>query len=103
MKPITKEAWDRVFEIACDIANAAVADDDVLFQVHTDHMLDLLDELDAEFGAHSRLLDTRADYLSDPDERRLLYQRALALAEECQDEGEIKMIRESIRELDAGL
>lgn len=102
MKPITKEAWERVLGIACDVANAAVADDDVLYEVHTNRMLELLDELDAEFGEHSRLLDTRADYLDDSDERRALYLRALALAEAAQDREEIETIRESIRELDDG-
>ena len=102
MKPITKEAWGRVLQAACDCANAAMADDDVLLEVHHNSMSEILDEMDAEFGEHACLLDTRADYLDNPDERRALYQRALALAEQGQDLDEIEMIRESLRELDEG-
>ena len=103
MKPITKDAWGRVLEKACDIANAATADDDVLLEVHTARMLELLDEMELEFGMHSKILDTRADYLEDPEQRRDLYLRALALARQADDSDEVDTILESLKNLEDNL
>jgi len=66
MRRITKEAWDRVIEKACDVANATDTDDDPMYEVHRLGMLEILAELEDEFGAHPEILDTRADYIDDP-------------------------------------
>ncbi len=53
---------DRVIEKACDIANATRTDDDPTYEIHRQRMLQILDEMEAEFGPHPEILDTRADY-----------------------------------------
>lgn len=100
MKTITQAAWDRVIEKACDVANATRADGDPMYDVYREQMLEILDELEAEFGTQSRILDTRADYLDDPFERRRLYTKALQLASARNDQEEIEVILQSISNLD---
>lgn len=100
MKRITKAAWGRVIEKACDVANATRTDNDPMFEVYREQMRDILDDLEAEFGLHSEILDTRADYTDDPQERRRLCMRALELAREKMDQDEIETILESLRKLD---
>jgi len=100
MKQITKAAWQRVLEKACDIANASSADDHVLGEVYKAQMLNLLDELEEEFGLHPEILDTRADYLDDPVVRRALYMRALEIARDRRDQEEVEVILQSLRDLE---
>jgi hypothetical protein len=100
MKTITKAAWDRVITKAADVANATQADDDLMERIHCEQMLGLLDELETEFGTQSRILDTRADYLDDPLERRSLYLKALELARRQRDQNEIDTVLQSLSELD---
>ena len=103
MKSIPKAAWNRVLEKACDVANATRTDDDPMYDVYREQMLEILNELEAEFGTQSRILDTRADYIDDPSERRRLYIRALELATERSDQDEIETILQSLRDLDDDL
>jgi hypothetical protein len=103
MKTITKAAWDRVIEKACDVANATRTDDDPMYDVYREQMLELLDELEADFGTQSRILDTRADYIDDPIERRRLYTKALELARTQNDQDEIEVVLQSIRDLEEEL
>ncbi|WP_035607026.1 hypothetical protein [Haloferula sp. BvORR071] len=100
MKAITQAAWEEVHQKACDIANAATADDDVMIEVHKARMFEILDRLEVEFGIHPQTLSTRADYSEDDQERRQLYEAALLLAREQGDEFEISEIQESLRGLD---
>ena len=100
MKTITKAAWGRVIEKACDVANATRTDGDPMYDVYREQMLELLDELEAEFGTQSRILDTRADYMDDPLERRRLYSKALELARVQNDQDEIEVILQSLRDLE---
>lgn len=100
IKPITKTAWDRVIEKACDIANATETDGDPMYEVHREQMLEILDDLEKAFGIHSEILDTRADYLDDPRERRCLYMKALALARHRKDQARIEVVLQSLRDLD---
>ena len=102
MKSITKEAWDRVIEKACDVVNATRTDGDPMYEVYREQMLEILDELEAEFGVHSKILDTRADDLDDPLERRRLYLNALELAREQEDPDEVGIVLQSLRDLDEG-
>lgn len=99
MKPISKSAWNRVHEKACDVANAAHSDNDPMYEVYRGQMLEILDELETEFGTQSRILDTRADYIDDPHERLRLYTKALELARAQNDEDEIRVVLQSIRDL----
>ncbi len=103
MKTITKATWDRVIEKACDVANATRTDDDPMFDVYRAQMLELLDELEAEFGTQSRILDTRADYIDDPLERWRLCTKALELARAKNDQDEIAVVLQSLRDLEEDL
>lgn len=103
MKTITKAAWDHVIEKACDVANATRTDDDPIYDVYREQMLELLDELEAEFGTQSRILDTRADYIDDPIERRRLCTKALELARAQKDQDEIEVVLQSICNLEEEL
>ena len=103
MKTIPKAAWDRVIEKACDVANATRTDDDPMYDIYREQMLELLDELETEFGAQSRILDTRADYIDDPLERRPLCTKALELARAQNDQDEIEIVLQSLRDLEEDL
>lgn len=103
MKTIPKSAWDRVIEKACDVANATRTDDDPMYDVYREQMLELLDELETEFGMQSRILDTRADYIDDLVERRRLCTRALELARAQNDRDEIEIVLRSLRDLEEDL
>jgi len=97
---ICRADWERVFEIACDIANATESDADPMLAVYVDRMMILLDELEAKYGPQSQILATRADYLDDVGERRLLYEQALDLARKAQDTSEVAEIIDSINQLE---
>ena len=99
MKRIIKAAWDRVIEKACDVANATRTEDNPMYDVYREQMLELLDELEAEFGMQSRILDTRADYIDDPLERRRLCTKALELARAQNDQDEIELVLHSLHDL----
>jgi acetoin utilization deacetylase AcuC-like enzyme len=100
MKTISKEAWNRVIEKACDVANATQVEDDPMYEVHRQQMIEILDELEAEYGENSRIYDTRADYVDEPIESRRLRMKALELAKEQNDQDEIKIIQQSLRDLE---
>jgi hypothetical protein len=71
--------------------------------VYREQMLELLGELEAEFGTQSRILDTRADYIDDPLERRRLYMKALELARKQKDQEEIEIVLQSLHDLEEDL
>jgi hypothetical protein len=97
---ICRADWERVLEIAYDIANATESNADPMLAVHVDRMMILLDELEAKYGPQSQILATLADYLDDVGERRLLYEQALDLARKAEDTNEIEEIMDSINELE---
>ncbi len=74
-----------------------------MYDVYREQMLDILDELEAEFGTQSRILGTRADYIDNPLERRRLYTKALELAREQNDQDEIEVVLKSLRDLEEDL
>ena len=102
MKIITKIAWDRVFEKACDVVNATRTDD-LMHDVYREQMQEILDELEEAFGVQSLILDTRADYLDDPVERRSLYLKALELARDENDPDQVAVVLQSLRDLDESI
>jgi hypothetical protein len=101
MIPCTKQEWSEVHQIACDIANSSLMDDDVLVAHHHERMTELLDRLDAIYGPNASLIATRADYADDLVERRQLYDSALKLARYTFDTTEEVEILESIAALDS--
>jgi hypothetical protein len=100
MKPITKAAWNRVIDKACDVANATRVDDDPMYDVYRQQMIEILDELEAEYGEHSRIFDTRADYVDDPNESRRLRTNALELAKKQNNQEEIEIIQQTMRDFE---
>ena len=99
MKEITKKAWLRIHEKACEVANASSAGDAAMVVVHTARLLSILDELEREFGLHPEFYDTRADFIDDPDQRMELYRKALVLARQKGDVEVEQEILESISNL----
>lgn len=96
---IAKSDWNRVHEIACDIANAAVAEDDILIDSKQEALMCILDELELKYGPCSRITATRADYTdSNP---KPLYQEALRQARKEGDSENEQMIIESLSELES--
>lgn len=74
-------------------------DDSLMANVHTEQMLNLLDELEEQFGHQPAILATRADYLEDNMERRQLYEEALAIAREQGNDKEETEILDSLKTL----
>jgi hypothetical protein len=79
MKRIAKFEWDRVHQLACEIANASSQEDDVLADSKTETLMCVLKELEAKYGISSRITATIADY-AEEEKRLLLYHEALRQA-----------------------
>ena len=101
MKPITKEAWDRVHEKALDIVSAFQSDDSTMHATYTAQMMILLDELEANFGEHAMLYDTRADYTDDCATAISLCTKAHELAIEQNDLFTLHEVEKSLASLKA--
>jgi hypothetical protein len=99
MKRIEKSDWDRVHELAVEIANASGADDHVLSDSRTEELMHLLKELEAKYGTCSRITATVADY-AEEDKKPSLYREALRQAKAEGDLENERMILESIAELE---
>jgi hypothetical protein len=97
---IDKSDWDRVHQMACDVANAAISSDDDLMASKNAAMLDLLATLRHKYGDNPAIIATIADYLDDPTDRRAHYMKALSIATEQGNDGEIEEIKDSLRTLD---
>jgi hypothetical protein len=93
---ISKAAWSPIHLKALDVANAAMRDDFLMVGVYTEQMLNLLDELEEQFGVQPAILTTRADYLDDPAERRRFFEEALLLARKLGDREEEAEILDSL-------
>ena len=99
MKRIAKLDWDRVHELACEIANATSQDDNVLAESKTEILMCVLKELEAKYGARSRITATIADYAEDG--RQLsLYREALSQAKAEGDVENENLILDSLAEID---
>lgn len=99
-KGISKDDWDVVHQLACDIVNASAAGDDVLSQSRTVEVIATLEDLLKKYGAHPSLLATIGDYLEDASERMVYYRKALALAKAQAYTEEIEEILDSISDLE---
>jgi len=92
--------WDRVHELAVEIANASMQDDTVLTDAKTEEMLCYLRELRVRHGDLPSILGTLGDYTDDEYERYDLYARAVAEARRIGDDSNLLLLIESILELE---
>jgi hypothetical protein len=81
MRPIPKEVYDRVAELACGMTNATFAEDAALHR-------SLHGQLRAFYRAHAKqgdlhpfVVESLADYTTDRQEALRLYREALAISE----------------------
>ena len=98
MKRIAKVDWDRVHELACEIANASSQEDGVLAESKTEALICVLKELEAKYGTCSRITATIADY-AEEDRQMSLYQEALSQAKAEGDTENEKLILDSLAEI----
>jgi hypothetical protein len=82
---IATEDWDRVHELALDIANASAEEDLATSESATVRLRELLDELQEKYGPLPSLLATRADYVDGHEEQEYwlmaAYDQALKLGD----------------------
>lgn len=82
---ILKADWDRILELAVDVANAGEAEDETLAEEKRVAVLGVIDELLVKYGEKASLLSVKASYLEDDQESIDLLGKAYALAEEDND------------------
>ena len=79
--PFSREDWGRIQDSSLGLVNATMAEKEELCSVHLVRLFAVLDDLEAIYGEHPILTETRADF-SDPGQESIrLYYRALDLAE----------------------
>ena len=98
MKLIAKFDWDRVHQLACEIANASSQEDEVLMDSRTEALMCVLNELEAKYGTCSKITATIADY-AEEERRLLLYQQALRQAKSEGDAENEQLILNSLAEI----
>src|SRR5690349_8210663 len=96
---IPTREWDRVHELAVEVANASMQDDAVLSDTKTQEIVHYLRELQVRYGDLPSLLGTLADYADDDMERYDLYARGIAEALRLGDSKNLMILLESILEL----
>jgi hypothetical protein len=74
--PFGTADWSRVKEAALPVVNATFAGDSLLRESLLVELRRVLWELRDKYGDHPVLLETEADYIDDPGERRALYEVA---------------------------
>ena len=93
---VSTEDWERVMQLACDIANASEDDDDAAGRRAGEQMLSLLDDLHKKYGPLPSLLATRADYTDAPHEREYWLLAAYEAAERRDDPKNLVWIAHSL-------
>ena len=93
---ISTHDWEKVMELAADIANAVGAEDHVLSSKYTEELLAYLEELKATYGALSSILATRADYVAETTERLDLLKNAYTIAHKRGDTLNLTSIASSL-------
>jgi len=78
--PFTNSDWNRVKDATYPIVNATLADDDTVADSLFIGLKETLHELRCSYGDHPILLETEADFCSDPDESIRIYSKALNIA-----------------------
>lgn len=79
--PFTNADWDRVKNAAHPVLEATLADDDAVSDSMFIGLRETLQELRRKYGEHPVLLETEADFCSDPDDSIRLYAEALSIAQ----------------------
>jgi hypothetical protein len=92
--------WDRVHELAVEVAKASMHDDAVLSEAKKEEMLFYLRHLQVRHGDLPSILGTMADYMDDEVERYDLYARAVAEARRIGDDKNLVILLESMLELE---
>jgi hypothetical protein len=97
---IKKDDWDKVHELACEVVNATLGDDEVLRESRNEELLATLNELRIKYGEHPSILGTLGDFTENTKERMALYSKALGRAKELNYQDEIDEIEDSIHTLE---
>ena len=97
MRGIAKVDWDRLRELACEIANATGQGDDVLAESKIEALMCVLKELEEKYGVCSRITATIADY-AEAGLQLSLYREALSQAKAEGDVENEKLILDSLAE-----
>lgn len=79
--PFDEEEWSLVKEASRQILNATLADDLVLSESLLPILIAALESLRQRYGEHPVLLETEADFITDPIESVRLYRDAKQLAQ----------------------
>ena len=98
-KGINKSDWDKVHELACEVVNATLDEDDVLSESRNEELLGTLNDLRIKYGDHPSILGTLGDFSEDTNERMNYYNKALVRAKELNYQTEIDEIEDSIHSL----
>jgi hypothetical protein len=78
--PFTKAEWEQVNAAVLDVANASLADDDVLQASCFLTAQEVLRSLRQKYGDHPVLLETEADISDENADRVVLYESAVRIA-----------------------
>ena len=97
---IEKVDWDKVHELACEVGNATLGDDEVLSESRNEELLATLNELRIKYGEHPSILGTLGDFTENTEEKMALYSRALERAKELNYQDEIDEVEDSIHTLE---
>ncbi len=76
MNKVTREDWDQVHQLACDLLNAYEIGEDESDEIR-ERLLKKLDELQERYGPIPQILSTRADYTGDHEIAIRLLEQAL--------------------------
>ena len=93
---IRDEDWDRVDELAVQIANAGEGKEGEKLTVE---LLAYLDRLEEKYGVLPSIVATRADYVTEPSESLALLERAYELARERRDHKNMVYVASSLASL----
>jgi len=96
---ISSEDWDVVHELALELLEHSVHNDEASRDDLRRRMLDYLEWLTNKYGSLPSILATRADYVDDLAEQEELLLRAWDLAEERGDRFNLVEIAHSLAEL----
>lgn len=92
---ISTEDWDVVHALSLKVVNAEAESEE---NIYTQELLNYLDELERKYGVLPSILATRADYVTDMNERAAYLRQAYALAEATDDRINLREIAHSLAE-----
>jgi hypothetical protein len=93
---ISTADWDRVHELAVEVANASGARDEDARERAARQLTGLLDELQEKYGPLPSLLATRADYVDRPEDQEYWLLAAYEAAVRRDDPKNLTWIAESV-------